>query len=152
MARAFCTTMMLSLVTSLLIATLAGADPVAVIASVKGKVEVVPAGAREPQRAVFGRGLEAGDKISVSAGGAASLFFGDGNVVQLAEKSTMTIAAKDAGAAKGKASGVGGEVYASVSKFVTAATCAVTLPACTYCAVATPVTATVPETGVRRCV
>lgn len=103
----------------LLAASLAAADPVAVIAAVKGKVDVVPAGAHDPQRAVFGRSLQGGDRVLVGPGGSASLFFGDGNMVQLGEKSSITVGAKDAGAAKGRATGLGSDVYASVTKFVT---------------------------------
>ena len=99
--------------------TRAAADPVAVIASVKGKVDVVPAGARDAQHAMFGRSLQNGDRVVVGPASSASLFFGDGNMVELGEKSSLTVGAKDAGAAKGRATGVGGDVYASVTKFVT---------------------------------
>jgi hypothetical protein len=109
----------LSLAASLSAVPAAFADPVAVIAAVKGKVDVIPAGAKDPQRAVFGRGLEGGDRVMVGPGGSASLFFGDGNMVQLAEKSSITVGAKETGAAKGRATGLGGDVYANVTKFVT---------------------------------
>jgi hypothetical protein len=119
MARA-CAWVLVALITALsLPATRAGADPVAVIASVKGKVDVTPAGAKDSQHAVFGRALQNGDRVTVGPGGSASLFFGDGNMVELGEKSSMTVGGKDAGGAKAKASGVGGDVYASVTKFVT---------------------------------
>lgn len=103
-------------------AAFAIADPLAVIAAFKGKVDVVPAGAHDPQHAAFGRALEAGDRVIVGAASTASLFYGDGNLVQLAEKSTTTIVANGAGAAKGKATGLGGEVYANVTRFVTTGT------------------------------
>jgi hypothetical protein len=95
------------------------ADPVAVIAAVKGKVEVTSARGGAAQRAVFGRPLERGDRLSVGSGGAATLFFNDGNVIELAEKSALTVSGKVAGKpAAGPAAGLPSEVYASVSKFV----------------------------------
>jgi hypothetical protein len=98
---------------------LAHADPVAVLAAVKGKVEVVPSATKKSVRAAFGRPLERGDKVSVSAGGAATVFFSDGNVVELAEKSTITVGGR-AEAKASPAAGLPGEVYTQVSKFVTA--------------------------------
>lgn len=93
------------------------ADPVAVIAAVKGRVEITPRGGAV-QRAVFGRALERGDKIAVSAGGSATVFFNDGNVIELAEKSTLTVSGKIANKTAGPAAGLPGEVYASVSRHV----------------------------------
>jgi hypothetical protein len=94
-------------------------DPVAVIASVKGRVDVTSAHGGPVQRATFGRALQPGDRLSVAAGGAATLFFNDGNVVELAEKSTMTVSGRVGGKSQaGPAAGLPGEVYASVSKFV----------------------------------
>lgn len=95
------------------------AEPVAVIAAVKGKVEVTPSGAREAVRASFGRALEAGDKVAVGPAGAATLFFNDGNVIELGEKSALTVSGRVVRAGGAKA-GLSGEVYASVSRFVTA--------------------------------
>jgi hypothetical protein len=95
------------------------ADPVAVIASVKGKVEVTSSRGGPAQRAAFGRPLERGDRIAVSPGGAATLFFNDGNVIDLAEKSTLTVGGRVAGKTGGAtAPGLPGEVYASVTRFV----------------------------------
>ena len=100
--------------------TAASADPLAVIAAVKGRVEVTSARGGPAVRASFGRTLERGDRIAVPAGGAATVFFNDGNVVELAEKSAMTIGGRAAPARKaGAAPGLPGEVYANVSKFVT---------------------------------
>jgi hypothetical protein len=98
-------------------ANAAPADPVAVIAAVKGHVEITPRGG-SAQRAAFGRALERGDRIAVSAGGSATVFFNDGNVIELAEKSTLTVSGKIANKAAGPAAGLPGEVYASVSRFV----------------------------------
>ena len=94
------------------------ADPVAVLAAVKGKVQVVPARTKGVVRATFGRGLERGDKVTVAAGGSATVFFSDGNVVELSEKSSVTIGGR---AEKAPATaGLPGEVYTQVSRFVTA--------------------------------
>lgn len=95
------------------------ADPVAVIASLKGRVEVTPANRGPAQRATFGRTLERGDRIAVPAGGAATLFFNDGNVLVLGERSTIRIEGR-VGGASSRATGLPSEVYASVSKFVSA--------------------------------
>ena len=101
-------------------AALALADPVAVVAAVKGKVEITPAHSKLVQRATFGRALEAGDRIVVAPGGSATLFFNDGNVIELGEKSSVTVGGKvAANTGKGK-SGISTDVYASVTKFITA--------------------------------
>jgi hypothetical protein len=99
-------------------AAIAHTDPLAVIASVKGKVEVSAKG--KTTRAGFGRPLESGDKVVVGPGGSASVFFNDGNVIELSEKSSITIGGKVAkpGAASA-APELPGDVYANVSKFVT---------------------------------
>jgi hypothetical protein len=101
---------------AMLIAFAAFAEPVAVIAAVKGKVEVTPAKAKSPVRAAFGRALEHGDKVSVASGGSATVFFNDGNVIELAEKSAITIGGR---AAKGSGA-IPTDVYARVSSYVTA--------------------------------
>ncbi len=98
-------------------ATPAAADPYAILASVKGRVDVTSKGGT-PQRATFGRALERGDKVTVAPGGAASVYLSDGNVIELAEKSAVTIGgtvtSKSAGGAE-----LPGAVYSQVSKFVT---------------------------------
>ncbi len=98
----------------------ASADPLAVIAAARGKVDVLPAKGGKPQRAVFGLPLERGDKVSVGAGGAATVFFNDGNVIELAEKSAVTVGGRVA--PPKRASGASGlrEVFTQVSRFVTA--------------------------------
>lgn len=100
-------------------AAIAHTDPLAVIASVKGNVEVSAKG--KTTRAGFGRPLESGDKVVVGAGGSATVFFNDGNVVELSEKSSITIgASKPVKPATATATPeLPGDVYASVSKFVT---------------------------------
>lgn len=98
-------------------ATRALAEPVAVVAAVKGQVDVMPARARRSVRAAFGRALERGDKVSVAPGATATLFFNDGNVIELSERSTITIGGRAAAAAKGGA--IPGEVFARVTQFAT---------------------------------
>lgn len=96
----------------------ASADPVAVVASVKGRVEVTRAHGGPAVPAAFGRALERGDKVAVGKGGVATLFFGDGNVITLAERSSLTIGGR-AGAAP-RAEALPEEVFTNVSRFVTA--------------------------------
>ncbi len=104
----------------LIAASAASADPVAVLAAVKGRVEVTPARGGPAVRATFGRALERGDRVSVAAGGAATVFFDDGSVVNLDEKSSLTIGGRAAARPKrAGAPGLPGEVYANVTKFVT---------------------------------
>jgi len=100
------------------LATVAFADPFALIASVKGKVEVVNAKG-ETARASFGRGLERGDKVVVGAGASATVYFSDGNVIELAEKSSVTVGGKVAAKSRTGGADIPGGVYAQVSKVVT---------------------------------
>lgn len=93
------------------------AEPVAVIAAAKGRVDVASLRGGPAQRATFGRQLERGDRITVSAGGSATLFFNDGNVLELAEKSSLRIGGQ-VGRRAGRSTGLPSDVYASVSKFV----------------------------------
>jgi hypothetical protein len=100
-----------------LVAVPAHADPVAVIAAVKGRVDVTSSRGGPARRAGFGHALERGDRVTVAGGGAATLFFNDGNVVELAERSSLRVGGQ-LGARAGRAAGLPGDVYASVSKFV----------------------------------
>lgn len=93
------------------------ADPVAVIAAVKGRVDVTTSRGGPAQRATFGRALERGDRVAVSAGGSATLFFNDGNIIEIAEKSSLRIGGQVGGRA-GRTPGLPSDVYASVAKFV----------------------------------
>jgi hypothetical protein len=95
------------------------ADPLAVIASVKGRVDVTPVGSTSALRATFGRALGKGDRVSVAPGGAATVFFNDGNVIELSEKSAMTVGGRVAVKPKAGGPELPTEVYANVSKFVT---------------------------------
>ena len=98
-------------------ASLAFADPIAVIADLKGKVEVTAAQGGAAQRAVVGRALEKGDWVKVPSGGAATLLFSDGNVVDLAGTSSVRVGGQVGGKA-GKAPGLPSDVFTSVRKFV----------------------------------
>ena len=110
----------------LMLATLAGAlpalaaaAPLAVLAAVKGRVQVVR-GSNPAQPAGFGMALEQGDQVVVPAGGAATVFFNDGNVIELSEKSRITVGGKvPARPRVGPGSDLSGEVYSNVSRFVT---------------------------------
>jgi hypothetical protein len=101
----------------MLICGVAHAEPVAVIAAAKGEVQVQAARGGKPINAPFGRPLERGDRVSVGASSSATVFFNDGNVVELAEKSALTVGAR-AAAAK-DATALPGEVFTQVSRFVT---------------------------------
>jgi len=105
----------LSAVLALFLASLAHADPVAFIAMIRGKVEVTTSKGGPPQRAVLGRPLERGDQVKVGSGAAATLFFNDGNVLELAQGSSARVGGQ---VSKSGKSGVSGDVFKSVSKFV----------------------------------
>lgn len=98
----------------------AQADPLAVIAAFKGKVQVMAAKGGAASGASFGRSLERGDRVIVGSGGSATVFFNDGNVIELSEKSSVTIGGRVADRPKvGPGSQLPGEVYSSVTRFVT---------------------------------
>lgn len=94
------------------------ADPVAVIASVKGRVEVNTSRPGTGVRAAFGRPLERGDKVTVSAGSSATLFFNDGNIIELSERSAITIGGRLASGPR--AAALPSDVFTQVSRYVTA--------------------------------
>ncbi|MGH7740424.1 MAG: hypothetical protein ACRENS_00215 [Candidatus Eiseniibacteriota bacterium] len=101
----------------ILTASAAAADPFAIIASVKGRVDVSGKSAG-PQHATFGRPLERGDQVIVAPGSSATVYLSDGNVIEVGEKSTITIGGKAASKTPAGAELPGG-VYSQVSKFVT---------------------------------
>ncbi|OGF16405.1 MAG: hypothetical protein A2W00_07590 [Candidatus Eisenbacteria bacterium RBG_16_71_46] len=123
MTRPFRIRFALHLALTLTIGLWAGAaiaDPIAIVAAVKGKVEVTPNGAKTAVRASFGLPLERGDRLVVERGGSATLAFGDGNVVELAENSSLTVGGRMANRAQaGPGAGLPNEVFTQVSKFVT---------------------------------
>jgi len=96
-------------------ASIARAESIAVIAQIRGKVEVTAAKGGAPQRAVLGRPLERGDQVKVASGAAATLFFNDGNILDLAQGSSVRVGGQ---VGKGGKSGVSSDVFKSVSKFV----------------------------------
>lgn len=108
-----------SLAALLAFALPATADPLAVLAAVKGKVQLIHASGATTV-AGFGQALERGDKVVVPAGGAASVFFNDGNIIELAEKSSITVGGKVASKPHvGPGGELSAEVYSRVTKFVT---------------------------------
>ena len=66
---------------------------------------------------MFGRALERGDRVAVTTGASATLFFNDGNVLELAGGSTVKVGGQ-VGKKSAGAPGLPGDVYASVTKFV----------------------------------
>lgn len=93
-----------------------GAEPQAIVGAATGKVDVTPARAKQAQRATFGMPLQRGDRVQVGRGGAATILFSDGNVIELAEVSSVTIGARADRPAKVE---IPSEVFAQVSTFVT---------------------------------
>jgi hypothetical protein len=93
------------------------AEPLAIVSAVKGKVEVVQAPSKKPKAASFGLALMRGDKITVGRGGSATLFFSDGNVIQLGEQSSVTVNERVDKPAKAE---IASEVFTQVSGYVTA--------------------------------
>jgi hypothetical protein len=100
------------------IARPAAAEPVAFAVDLKGAVTVTSAQGGKPQRVALGRGLERGDKIVVGPGSRMTMFF-DGNVIELGEKSTMTVGGRMGSSAGTTAkSELPSEVFARVKRFV----------------------------------
>ncbi len=95
----------------------ARAESVAVVAAVEGPVRVTPAGTRESVRVEFGRLLERGDRITAAAKGGATLFFNDGNVIELAGGSSITIGGRPRSP---RPDAVAGEVFDRVRRYATA--------------------------------
>lgn len=90
--------------------------PVAIVASMRGRVEVSSArGGAKP--AAFGRALQRGDRVTVGKGGGATLLLADGSVITLAERGSITLG----GATQPvHATALPSEVFAHVNQFVTA--------------------------------
>uniref|UniRef100_A0A832I5Y1 Tetratricopeptide repeat protein n=1 Tax=Eiseniibacteriota bacterium TaxID=2212470 RepID=A0A832I5Y1_UNCEI len=104
----------------LAVASPALAEPFALLASVRGRVDVIVARTGEKARASFGRALERGDRIEVAAGGGATVYFSDGNVIELGEKSSVTVGGRVANPARvGPGAGLAGPVYQQVARVVT---------------------------------
>jgi hypothetical protein len=96
------------------------ADPLAIVASTKGQVDIMPAAGGALQRATFGRSLERGDKVQVGSDGAATVVFNDGNVIELSAGSAITIGGRMTDNPQvGPGAALPDEVFAQVSKYVT---------------------------------
>ena len=107
---------------SILWATAAAAEPIAFVVAMKGAVSVTGAKGGAAAKATLGRPLERGDKVQVGAGGSASLFFSDGNVIELDGGSSMTVGGRLASLDPkhvGPGSEVSAQVFTRVSKFIT---------------------------------
>lgn len=102
-----------------LVAATPAPRPLAILASVKGHADVIPARGGSGATATFGATLERGDRIVVAAGGAVTVLLDDGSVVELGEKSAMTVGARPAARPKADlAPALPGEVVSGVSQFV----------------------------------
>ena len=92
-------------------------DPVAFLVALKGRIDVTPSGSKHAERASLGRPLLKGDRLQVANGGAGTLFFNDGNVIELAEKSAITVTGKvTAKKPSGPSAEAAADVFKSVSK------------------------------------
>ena len=110
-----------SMLLAALLASAAQADPVAFVVAIKGKVTVVASGSNSPQRAVLGRPLERGDRVQVGDASTASLFFGNGNLIELGPQSSVTVGGKvTAGSAErlGPGSDVSRDVFLKISRYI----------------------------------
>jgi Tfp pilus assembly protein PilZ len=93
------------------------AEPLAIVSAVQGKVAVTPVRAKESKPAAFGLALQRGDRVAAGRASSATLFFNDGNVVELGEQSSIVVGAKAEKPAKAE---IAGDVFLQVSGFVTA--------------------------------
>ncbi|MEO5617369.1 MAG: hypothetical protein ABIS67_06330 [Candidatus Eisenbacteria bacterium] len=98
----------------------ATAEPFALLAAAKGTVTVTSTKLGTGAQVSFGRELARGDKLAVGPGGSATIYFSDGNVVELGERSTLTIGGR-AGSrpTAGPGAALPAGVYANVARFVT---------------------------------
>lgn len=108
-----------AVVVAVAVAGSAFADPVAVVGAVEGKATLTPAKGRKgaPVPVSFGAALEPGDLIAVAPRSRATLFFNDGNVIELGAGSSLTIGGR---AAAGNAAGgdkLPREAFAAVTNF-----------------------------------
>src|SRR5262249_43182846 len=93
------------------------AEPVAIVAAAHGRVTVTPARAHSTRLpASFGMALERGDRLSVDAKGRATLFFDDGNIVELGAGSTLTIGGRVAGSPPAGSDRVGREAFRPIAE------------------------------------
>lgn len=96
------------------------ADPLAILASARGEVAVRPAGGKSAEAAAFGRALERGDQVQVAQGGAATIVFNDGSVIELGAGSAITVGGKAQEKSRVETgTPIPDEVFSQVSKYVT---------------------------------
>lgn len=88
--------------------------PVAFITDLSGGVVVARAAGKRSTAASLGAALRPGDRIEIGAGGAATILFKDGNLLELPERTVFTVGARKAAEARG-----GDELMAGVFKSVT---------------------------------
>ncbi len=89
-------------------------QPVALVVATSGRVEVSRASSKSVERGTIGLALLRGDKVQVGAGGAATLLFSDGNLLELSEKSAITIGAHPRVARSREPNPVMADVFKSV--------------------------------------
>ena len=90
-------------------------QPVALVVATSGRVEVSRASSKSVERGTIGLALLRGDKVQAGAGGAATLLFSDGNLLELSEKSAITIGAHPRVARSREPNPVMADVFKSVS-------------------------------------
>ena len=93
-------------------------QPVAFIVATSGRVDVARPSSKSAERGTIGLGLLRGDKVQVAADGAATLLFSDGNLLELSEKSAITVGAQPKVARRPEPDPVMAGVFKSVSEGV----------------------------------
>lgn len=68
---------------------LAAEEPIAILVAIKGHAEISSRSGRSP--AIHGRALMRGDRVEVGPDGGVTLFFNDGNLIELGQKSSLVI-------------------------------------------------------------
>jgi len=95
-----------------------GSGPVAFIAEVSGRVDVARAGSKHAERGTIGLALGRGDKVEVAEGGAATVLFSDGNLLELSGNSSITVGVQAKRKRGAEADPLMAEVFKSVSEGV----------------------------------
>jgi len=95
-------------------------DPIALLIGLKGKVEVLPSGTKQTERAALGRGLMKGDRVNVAPGASATLFFNDGNVIELSEKSSIAVNGRPSKKAGVSSAAISADIFKSASRPIAA--------------------------------
>ncbi|TMQ55005.1 MAG: hypothetical protein E6K72_07040 [Candidatus Eisenbacteria bacterium] len=94
-----------------------GQTPLAYIAAISGRVDVARS-SKTGERGTIGLALLKGDRVQVGAGSGATLFFNDGNLLELSEKSTITVGTQNKGARRPEPNPAMAGVFKSVSEGV----------------------------------